>query len=419
MTSKVLSRRSKALTLAPVALLSGVWTASLLSPSATAGDAESVAVSLPDGTSVPSEAIESPASLPVPGVIAPAVPMGAADSVVSNASSNGIPAPALSAYQRAAQIIDSADASCNMPWEMLAAIGRVESDHGRYNGNTLTEDGLSTPGIYGIALDGSNGTAVINDTDAGELDNDRVYDRAVGPMQFIPTTWQVVKVDANGDGERNPQDINDASLAAAVYLCSGEDDLGSRAGQEAALFRYNRSDDYVNLVLRIMEAYSSGDFTSVPSGAQAGTTFTPDFTSSISGTREVVRQREVRERREARQRERANNSTGGGGGSTDGGSTPGGSTGTTPETGGSTPGIPSTGGGGGQVQDKVRETTKEVGGAVEETVKNVPKKVEKVVEEPVEEVKLTVDAAREQCLSQGISVLQVTKLANCIKSLTS
>ena len=39
------------------------------------------------------------------------------------------------------------------------------------------------------------------DTDGGELDKDTVYDRAVGPMQFIPSTWAVVKVDADGDGE--------------------------------------------------------------------------------------------------------------------------------------------------------------------------------------------------------------------------
>ena len=196
--------------------------------------------------------------MPVPGVIAPAVPEGSADSVVSGASSNGIPSPALAAYQRGAQIIDAADTSCNIPWELIAAIGRVESDHGRYGGNTLTEDGVSKPGIYGIALNGKNGTQAINDTDGGQLDNDTVYDRAVGPMQFIPSTWQVVKVDADGDGKRNPQDIDDAALATSVYLCSGKDNLSTRQGQEAAVFRYNHSQDYVNLVLRLMEAYSSG-----------------------------------------------------------------------------------------------------------------------------------------------------------------
>src|SRR5215210_132879 len=252
---RTLSRRSKALTLVPLALLSGVWTASLVSSSATASD-QNKASALPDGTSVPNEAIEAPASVPVNGVIAPAVPDGSADSVVAGASSNGIPAPALSAYQRGAQIINAADKSCNIPWELIAAIGRVESDHGRYGGNTLTEDGVSKPGIYGIALNGKNGTQAINDTDGGQLDKDPVYDRAVGPMQFIPSTWQVVKVDADGDDQRNPQDIDDAALATAVYLCSGKDNLSNRSGQEAAVYRYNHSQDYVNLVLRIIEAYS-------------------------------------------------------------------------------------------------------------------------------------------------------------------
>ena len=134
MTTRALSRRSKAITLVPLALLSGVWTASLVNSSATASD-NAAASSLPDGTTVPNDAIEAPASVPPPGVLANAVPEGSADSVVSGASSNGIPAPAIAAYQRAAQIIDSADKSCNIPWELIAAIGRVESDHGRYNGN--------------------------------------------------------------------------------------------------------------------------------------------------------------------------------------------------------------------------------------------------------------------------------------------
>ena len=108
MTTRTLSRRTKAITLVPLALMSGVWTASLVTSSATATNASATPGKLPDGTAVPQDAIEAPASVPVPGVIAPAVPQGSADSVVSGASSNGIPAPALSAYQRGAQIIDAA-----------------------------------------------------------------------------------------------------------------------------------------------------------------------------------------------------------------------------------------------------------------------------------------------------------------------
>ena len=141
--------------------------------------------------------------------------------IVSTASTSGIPSAALAAYQRAETVINAADKTCNLTWQLIAAIGRVESNHGRANGNTLDDNGLATPGIYGIALNGSNSTTEIVDTDAGQYDNDTAYDRAVGPMQFIPSTWSVVGVDADGDGVRNPQDIDDAALGTAVYLCSG------------------------------------------------------------------------------------------------------------------------------------------------------------------------------------------------------
>ncbi|MFL6062090.1 MAG: lytic transglycosylase domain-containing protein [Marmoricola sp.] len=280
MSALMKSRKSKAATLVPLALLSAAWTASLAGAD-TANASRSVAKDLPDGTSVPSQAIQAPASVPVPGAVAPSVPLGSEDSVVAGASTSGIPSAALSAYQRAAQIIDAADPTCNIPWELIAAIGRVESDHGQYGGNILESDGVSSPGIYGPQLNGKNGTQAIMDTDGGQLDKDPVYDRAVGAMQFIPSTWSSVKVDADGDGQRNPQDIDDASLAAAVYLCSGSEDLSSRGGQEASVYRYNHSHDYVDLVLRLMEAYSQGDYSAIPSGTYGGNVFTPSYSSAI------------------------------------------------------------------------------------------------------------------------------------------
>lgn len=298
---------------------------------------------LPDGTTVPADAIESPASVPVRGVIAPAVPDGSADAVVAGASSNGIPAPALSAYQRGAQIIDAADKSCNIAWELIAAIGRVESDHGRYNGNTLTADAVSKPGIYGIALNGKNGTQAIQDTDGGQLDKDTVFDRAVGPMQFIPSTWQVVKVDADGDAERNPQDMDDAALATAVYLCSGKDNLSARAGQEAAVFRYNHSKDYVNLVLRIMEAYSEGEYTAVPSGTYGGTSFSPDYSSAIDRSYEVAKERKAQQRATQDRGNGGGVSTGNGGSTGGTGNGGGGGETTTGADGVPSTGVPSTG----------------------------------------------------------------------------
>lgn len=369
MTSRPLSRRSKAITLVPLALMSGVWTASLVSASATATGTTDKPSALPDGTAVPTDAIEAPASVPVPGVIAPAVPEGSADSVVSGASSNGIPSPALAAYQRGAQIINAADKSCNVPWELIAAIGRVESDHGRYSGNTLTEDAVSKPGIFGIALNGKNGTQAIQDTDGGQLDKDTVHDRAVGPMQFIPSTWQVVKVDADGDGERNPQDLDDAALATGVYLCSGKDNLSARAGQEAAVYRYNHSQDYVNLVLRIMEAYSQGDYTAVPSGTYGGTSFSPSYSSAIDRSYKVAKERKAKQAKAKAKAKAQQQAQNGGSGSTGSGGSAGG--------GGTIPGG-STGGGGGDAGGAIKEHAEqqqnnlgEVGNAVGGTVGSV------------------------------------------------
>lgn len=283
MSAKRFGRAQRATALVPLALLSAAWTASLAgvgAGSATATQApdeqQVPAASLPDGTSVPTQAIEAPASVSSSGGIAPGVGSEGAAQVVSTASTAGIPSAALAAYQRAETVINAADATCNLSWQLVAAIGRVESDHGRFGGNTLDDQGVARPGIFGIALDGTNGTQAIPDTDAGQFDGDAVWDRAVGPMQFIPSTWSVVGVDADGDGRRDPQDIDDAGLASAVYLCSGEDDLSSVAGQRAAVYRYNHSESYVDLVLSIMTAYLDGEYTSVPNGTTAAGYIQPE-----------------------------------------------------------------------------------------------------------------------------------------------
>jgi hypothetical protein len=187
---------------------------------------------------------------------------GAGLGVVVNAAYatvDAIPGRALTAYQRAGTVIGSADAACHLGWQLIAAIGKVESNHGRFGGALMTADGVVHPAILGPQLTGKGGTTRIADTDAGLLDGDSSYDRAVGPMQFIPSTWTVVGVDADADGRRDPQDIDDASLATAVYLCSGTDDLSTAEGQRAAVFRYNHSEAYVENVLGIMAGYLRAD----------------------------------------------------------------------------------------------------------------------------------------------------------------
>ena len=273
------SRLKRATTIVPLALLSAAWTASLATanPATTVSAADDTTGGLPGGAEVPTEAIEAPASVSSPDAVGSAFNGDEADfdQIVANSSTNGIPASALAAYQRAETVINAADKSCHITWQLVAAIGRVESNHGRFGGNALDADGLAQPGIYGIALNGTPEHRAIRDTDAGRYDNDAVYDRAVGPMQFIPSTWAVVGVDADSDGERNPQDIDDAALATAVYLCSGSDDLSTVGGQRASVFRYNHSEAYVDLVLEIMNNYLSGDYMSVPDGTVAGGVIAP------------------------------------------------------------------------------------------------------------------------------------------------
>lgn len=179
-------------------------------------------------------------------------------STLVTLDSMGIPVRALEAYRHAAAWIQAADPACNIDWALVAAIGRVESDHARFGGNQLDSAGVARPGIIGIALDGSNGTALITDTDGGRLDRDNVYDRAVGPMQFMPGTWSAVGSDSDGDGAKNPQDMADAASTAAIYLCSGPGDLRRPDDLRSAVMRYNSSDAYARTVTAIADAYRRG-----------------------------------------------------------------------------------------------------------------------------------------------------------------
>jgi membrane-bound lytic murein transglycosylase B len=184
-------------------------------------------------------------------------PAPATHTVISGLAANGIPRVALNAYRVAAARMANTQPSCGIDWALLAGIGREESDHGRFAGATLNPDGTSTPPVVGIPLNG-NGTALIGDTDRGRLDGDTVYDRAVGPMQFIPSTWAAYGADANGDGKADVFNINDAALASARYLCAAGGNLRTHAGQVAAVLAYNHSDEYLAQVLALAEAYRTG-----------------------------------------------------------------------------------------------------------------------------------------------------------------
>ncbi|HEY2166132.1 MAG TPA: lytic murein transglycosylase [Jatrophihabitantaceae bacterium] len=199
-----------------------------------------------------------------------AAPAPVDNTLISSMTDSGIPAVALNAYRVAAARVDNDDPGCGIDWALLAGIGREESDHGQFAGAVLHADGVSTPRIIGIPLNG-HGTALILDTDHGRLDGDTVYDHAIGPMQFIPSTWAIYGADANGDGVADVFNINDAALAAARYLCDAGGNLRTHAGQVSAILAYNESDQYLAQVLALADAYRRGiPVTGIPVGNTTG-----------------------------------------------------------------------------------------------------------------------------------------------------
>ncbi len=98
-------------------------------------------------------------------------------------------------------------------WYILAAVGQVESNHGRNMG----------PSSAG----------------------------ALGPMQFLPSTWRDYGIDGNGDGVANIYDPRDAIPSAASYLEVG----GAPNDWYKALYTYNHSAAYVRKVLGVAEGY--------------------------------------------------------------------------------------------------------------------------------------------------------------------
>ncbi|WP_409494712.1 NlpC/P60 family protein [Amycolatopsis sp. cmx-11-12] len=165
----------------------------------------------------------------------------------------GIPDVMLTAYQQTAQRIGGIRPACTgMRWSILAGIAEVESRHA--SDRTIAPNGDITPPVLGPPLDGSgvggNRTPIRNP--------DGTFARAVGPFQFLTTTWAGVEQDGNDDGVRNPHNAFDAALGAAVYLCGiGPRDLKDHAQLRAALLRYNASQTYVTHVLANIERYDA------------------------------------------------------------------------------------------------------------------------------------------------------------------
>ncbi|MBK0419115.1 lytic murein transglycosylase [Leucobacter sp. CSA1] len=160
------------------------------------------------------------------------------------------------AYAGAAVHMSTEQPGCGIGWNTLAGIGWVESEHGTIDGGSIAGNGRASPPIVGIPLDGTS-TDRIHDTDEGALDGDPVWDRAVGPMQFIPSTWATWGADGNGDGIEDPQHIDDSALAAARYLCEVGGDLRQPENWIAAVAAYNDTVEYNNRVADAADHYAS------------------------------------------------------------------------------------------------------------------------------------------------------------------
>ncbi len=169
-------------------------------------------------------------------------------------AASGIPLRALIGYAGATVAVNAEQASCHLNWTTLAAIGNVESGHGTHAGSSITANGVTTPPIYGPLLDGTT-YATVTDTDGGQYDGNNLFDRAVGPLQFIPSTWERWGADGNADGINDPQQIDDAALSTARYLCH-YGDLSGLEGWRTAIFAYNHVDSYVDGVLNMANTYS-------------------------------------------------------------------------------------------------------------------------------------------------------------------
>ncbi|OBJ34339.1 lytic transglycosylase domain-containing protein [Mycolicibacter heraklionensis] len=170
----------------------------------------------------------------------------------------GIPITALEAYAYAARVAEVENPNCHLGWTTLAGIGQIESHHGHYNNATVARNGDVRPKIRGVRLDGSGGNLhIVEEVQPDLADHDGVV-RAMGPMQFIPETWRLYGVDANNDGVVSPDNIDDAALSAAGYLCWRGKDLATPKGWMTALMAYNESEIYARAVRDWAAAYAAG-----------------------------------------------------------------------------------------------------------------------------------------------------------------
>ena len=238
------------LTAGAAALIVGAVVAFVVLATPRAGDR-------PDATPVVvPQAAPAPALAAEPGPGLPGLVDREWAQKISDAT--GIPVTAVVAYAGGALGAEWNFPECGISWNTLAAIGLVESDHGRHDGSAVGDDGVVRPPIYGVALNG-DGVVLIPDTDGGELDGDAEHDRAVGPMQIIPQTWRSWVFDAEGDGTTDPQNFYDAAVAAGDYLCHASGGMSTDEGWLSAIASYNAGDVYLRDVAEAAQRYADAE----------------------------------------------------------------------------------------------------------------------------------------------------------------
>lgn len=109
--------------------------------------------------------------------------------------------------------------------------------------------------MIGPALGGDGYAALRPTARTRSIHGDTQWDHAVGPMQFIGSSWQRWGADGDRDGRQDPLDLDDAALATARYLCASGRPL-SRASWTSAVLSYNHDVFYVSHVFDAALAYA-------------------------------------------------------------------------------------------------------------------------------------------------------------------
>jgi membrane-bound lytic murein transglycosylase B len=173
----------------------------------------------------------------------------------SVSSLTDIPLIAAEAYGYAQLAVDRAQPNCHLGWTTLAAIGKIETNHGQAGGARLLPNGRTDPLQLGPVLDGQNGQPLVPDTDAGAYDGNTQFDRALGPLHLLPSMWVRYGTDGNLDGIADPFNIDDEAVALGLMLCANQGDLSKLADWQAAIGTYHAGAAYASSVFSVADSY--------------------------------------------------------------------------------------------------------------------------------------------------------------------